>query len=652
MPYLTHLVQETNGSKAANMYQIKYMTKACVEISASASVLLDALKHNKEYASTAVDTGTIDRTSKYFCQRAIHHSGMEMEGIQAAGIVTSLRSSGSSDVIHYYSAWDMQRLARIVSVGHNTDVNFIHEDLDSSDNDSNNSDDDAGAAIDDEMNNSDTHHDDLNGLDAAAAAYVDAMPSSTTIVDLLGKFHDMRAEGFSGYAAVYTTSQNEKVPVSAAHHYMYRDARLWRFSAYEFERLFTVRVMNRNDSKWYEEATSTELRGSAQPAAGRTCNRYLFQAPHPLHTSHILVPKAKQGTPAFAGNPPPSDTTSLLMDSTANQKRIRYAEFFVSNFIPWSASRPPVLSYETWKLHVTALEREACLHCNREPDAPDNASHNEMLAIQSAERSRFIAAGRLYDIENITSGFKTTKDSQILLGKHRSRDRTLWTETNKPFSGTASSELQAAALEIEKLRDRQSRLLGKPDQAKRLTDSSWFTEWTKKLSIALRYTGPGSTNSPEELGSIWRKAAFPTKRSLNGGIPNVKELVSLLKKRIVLNDSDDWDGTSITAGDGVIGGDTIGIDPLDPFIEISDSVYESLVEAHKSSGLPDKDAPLNPEQRAGARDMLKVALLRKQRKLEGETLQQVMEEIKSKGLHQITMLTGEGLTLPIPLLAS
>ncbi len=135
-------------------------------------------------------------------------------------------------------------------------------------------------------------------------------------------------------------------------------------------------------------------------------------------TSHILVPKAKLGTPAFAGNPPPSDTTSLLMDSTANQKRKRYAEFFVSNFIPWSASRPPVLSYETWKLHVTALEREACLHRNREPDAPDNASHNEMLAIQSAERLQFIAAGRLYDIENLISGFKTTKDSQIQLGKH------------------------------------------------------------------------------------------------------------------------------------------------------------------------------------------------------------------------------------------
>jgi hypothetical protein len=121
------------SSKSACLYQIKYMSKDGVAITASASVLIDAYNHNKQYASTAEDAGSIDRKGKFYCQRALNHSTMELEGHQAASLVTSLPSSGSSDTIHFYSGWDIQRLARTVAEGVFDDVNFSNDVLDDDD---------------------------------------------------------------------------------------------------------------------------------------------------------------------------------------------------------------------------------------------------------------------------------------------------------------------------------------------------------------------------------------------------------------------------------------------------------------------------------------------------------------------------------------
>ncbi len=159
--------------------------------------------------------------------------------------------------------------------------------------------------------------------------------------DLLQTFHESGDQKYHGYAQVYTTAQGEKLPVSAAHHYMHRDDRLWRFSAYEFARLFNIRAMTKHDNKWYEKAVGIQTQDHVA-AAGRPCDRFLLKAPHPLHTSHIIVPRIKLGIPAFTGAPPPGDPSSSLMDCTADPammlKRTRFAEFFVSNFTPWSAT--------------------------------------------------------------------------------------------------------------------------------------------------------------------------------------------------------------------------------------------------------------------------------------------------------------------------
>ena len=74
------------GSKATAMYQIKYLSKDSVEISAASSVLIDAHQHIKDYASTADDSGTVDRTAKHFVQRIVNSADMELEAVQAASL--------------------------------------------------------------------------------------------------------------------------------------------------------------------------------------------------------------------------------------------------------------------------------------------------------------------------------------------------------------------------------------------------------------------------------------------------------------------------------------------------------------------------------------------------------------------------------------
>jgi hypothetical protein len=228
---------------------------------------------------------------------------------------------------------------------------------------------------------------------------------------------------------------------------MHRDDRLWRFNAYEFGRLFNIRAMTKNETKWYDKVTTIQPQDHVA-TAGRPCDRFLLKPPHPLHTAHILVPRLKLGIPAFAGAPPPSNQSSPLMDCNAHpamiQKRKRFAEVYVANFTPWSATRPPDLCYETWTDHVHAVEHEACLRRPREPDIPVGATYDERAAIESARLSRLVAAGRLFDLEkeNVSSCFKTKQTAVVLLAKHRVRSHTLWSQSghNKPDGCSATAE--------------------------------------------------------------------------------------------------------------------------------------------------------------------------------------------------------------------
>ncbi len=107
---------------------------------------------------------------------------------------------------------------------------------------------------------------------------------------------------------------------------------------------------------------------------------------------------------------------------------------------------------------MNILEVEACLRDIREEDILPTMSEETQLQIRSNRRSRLIACGRLYDIENCTSCFKTKKEAVILLAKHRSRARALWNEDGciMPYdhTATASDQDKRASALIQKLRDK------------------------------------------------------------------------------------------------------------------------------------------------------------------------------------------------------
>jgi hypothetical protein len=341
------------------------------------------------------------------------------------------------------------------------------------------------------------------------------------------------------------------------------------------------------------------------------------------------------------------------MDCTADPammlKRRRFAEFFVSNFTPWSATRPPVLCYETWIDHVRVLEYEACLRRRREPDIPVGATYDERSAIEVARLSRLIAAGRLFDLDNIIGCFKTKRAAVVLLCKHRSRARTLWSQSgeNKPNGFTApADERRAAAAAIQKLLDKTARLRCPRDQASRQNDAAWASQFAKSLCGALPSSRGKKENgdaSLRRLQSIWKQAAFPVRRSLQGGVHDPRKLSAALKQSLVMAESD-ASGIISSSVDTYITRHAMIANTIcaDPFADIDDPAYERAVEAHNSAGLPAKDAPLNPEQRAAGRNFVKFAQLMKQSREQGWTQQDITNNASRLGLKQITMMTGAG----------
>jgi hypothetical protein len=80
-------------------------------------------------------------------------------------------------------------------------------------------------------------------------------------------------------------------------------------------------------------------------------------------------------------------------------------------------------------------------------------------------------------------------------------------------------------------------------------------------------------------------------------------LAALLKQPIVLNDGNEWDASGPTETQPRL---HEVITDNDPFAEITDVEYETAATLHKFMNLLDIDAPLNPEQRASGRHVLKV----------------------------------------------
>jgi hypothetical protein len=269
-----------------------------------------------------------------------------------------------------------------------------------------------------------------------------------------------------------------------------------------------------------------------------------------------------------------------------------------------------------------------------------------VVAIKAAKRSRLIAAGRLFDIDNITKCFKVKRPAVVVSAKYRARSRDIWGDKGvRTPTITATVANQRAARAIAKLQARADRIYDGGDQAKRLKKLATANKWASELRASLLHTRFQSgilNTTPPQLKSIWAKAAFPTKHSLLGGVPNPSDITTLLKKPIFLEDANDGDisssGVAITRTAN-ISLDESSID-LDPFAEIDDDAYDIATAQHKASGLSHDNAPLNPEQRACGRAMVTVALLRRDLAQQGLSPNDISTAVKQSGLHQIIMMTG------------
>jgi hypothetical protein len=176
-----------------------------------------------------------------------------------------------------------------------------------------------------------------------------------------------------------------------------------------------------------------------------------------------------------------------------------------------------------------------------------------------------------------------------------------------------SESTNRAANAIRRLQEKADKIMGAPDQATRQKDAAFATNWTKELCKAMLYTQendcmPDGSIQHQQLQVNWTKAAFPTRKSLTGGILNPKILADILKKPLQLNDASDWyASTTSENANNWNASSTLDNRVNDPFAEITDIEYECAVAEHKHLGRPLEDVPLNPEQRESGRHVLKVA---------------------------------------------
>ena len=75
----------------------------------------------------------------------------------------------------------------------------------------------------------------------------------------------------------------------------------------------------------------------------------------------------------------------------------------MSNFTPWSAFEPPTLKHDAWRQHCEELRQTASLGRAK---WEDTGPKEQRLA---RRKERYIANARLFDIENVMTGFRAPK---------------------------------------------------------------------------------------------------------------------------------------------------------------------------------------------------------------------------------------------------
>ena len=458
-----------------------------------------------------------------------------------------------------------------------------------------------------------------------------------------------------GHAKLYKGLAGEIICISITYHYAWRDTRLANFSATEFASKFELRKMRSKDKEWFDKhqgLTEDQLRNAQEHEStiGSPCRRYFLRTVHPLYNSHILVVRRKTGILQLTGNPPPRqaklDTKNIVRATLSSQDKRKcdgFSKYFVANYVPWTPENTPILTWNHWQDFVRKLEEDACLYRAREEDTD-----------ALGQRTRRIACGRLFAIENVTEGFIAAKRAGTMTYHHRGRQRDLWTQHPKPDVYKRDHKNKTGAQLIDEIRAKANRLRGKTDLVTRLKYTEHYTNWQRELKASLPSTKYGQPNEQgtKKLQELWYNAATPKHRTVVD--QDIEIMNNLNCDPLPAKDKDfTWDNTNIpTESNG--SNQTNSSEeheyippefqpwPSENDYKIAAAAWKLCKETERNGGPKASLPPLNTDQRAAGRAFWRVVQLRVLGRQTGLTAEQIADSITAKDLSNVILVNGAG----------
>ena len=654
-------------AKNASMYMVKYLIRDSVEISASATVLADAAKHNRQHPSTSEDHDAPDRIAKYFAQRVLN-SNMEMDATQAAGVVVGHSSSCHTARSQFLWPQEILRVAQACAEeGDTRNLDEQKDDEDQLPDDDGECDDE-----DDEVYESNAAKRAKPSHDAGdATALFDeveralAMPSTPSERTASLEMDSIEMElipapgkAKQGLSRIFRDDEGNPIPVSDGETYAHRDVRLFPLVPHEFAQMFDVRPLTKADEEWHneacKEAEAAEAAEVAPPLADRPIAaeepkkagrprqpRFLLRDPHPLSTTHMLILKAKWGVPAFAGESPPQEPRVGRgpVSTTVRRQRNKYASWWMANFTPWDRDAPPDMSYKAWQAYRETLLQRATQYTLHETG--------------KEKADRYVAHSRLSIIENVSDGLRVNEQTAKMLKAHRMRNRTLWGKDNPaPPCGSDTKATKEGAKVLKEIQNLALKSRNKASSQDLLNASQKAATWKNILVRSLpsqafvaRRTKP---TDGEELAKSWPLAHTPQKKTLEPSDQDPKELLKKLHdnlpERAPLGGGDGvggGGGNESGEGGGAGGGAYADITE-DEYGRLASEWNAEKASAERKEQLFEEKPPLNPQQRAVTRDFLCVIKKVRELKDNHETPATWQQKLQEDGLGLAMLLMGAG----------
>ena len=579
-------------AKGAAMYMVKYMVKDAYALAASLSVLADARRHIDQYPSNADDAHTAARCTRHFLQRVLNAGGTELAPTQAAAIVLGVPSSGHSHSFVNSYVWDAVQLLAVVRAG--------------------------GALLEDASVPPPPPDVDV---EPDASAEGEDKGGSEDEVDAA----DDTGLGRKGTCSIYTTPDGIAVPVSQPEHYAHRNELLAPMNFDEF-------VMSMHITKKPPQDKNTDGR----PNAGRPATPcYALLPTHPLAEHYDIKQKAKFDVPILVGAPPPRLPPKLPAGAAStparNRKAHDHARYFSALFVPWTADSPVDATPASWQAFLADLQQAAAT----EPTAPA-----EVLQCR-------VAQGRLFRIEQVSRALTTHTQKARVMTAWRLRNRTLWDETPVELdTGTASGAgglARDAERDIAEIREEAAQR-GDPRAMRRAANMETWAQTTfaslEKLSAAAQ---PGQT---------WHRRAPPCDGAptlpLPAGPDGLQQmLAAMAKSRVSPAPAPPTPGPPPPADPS---SQTDADEDEEPpeFRAIDNEHFRCQVAEWKrlKDALPHGSVPppppLNPPQRAFAREHLALQRALVAGRRGGEEPNATLQKLRDQGLRQIHLLQGAG----------